>query len=354
MRRGLMGRNAEELPVAALEARLARLRAEMDAAGMDAFIVYTNNVRPAAMAWITGFTPYWSDALLLVQQTGAPAFATALSKRVSEWIRTTDPVSEIVNTPKPGDEIGERLKNDPLVRRVGVLEYDTLPAGLAHDLETAAPAVEWIDGTAMFAGLRRQIDEAERGLLARCDAIASAALREAESGKAQDSGTLAGLIEQSARLAGAEEAYIAVAPDLDADTRLNRTSQPTPLAERFAVRASVAYKGCWVRRTRTFAKDDAVAGTNAWFEGVVESIEVGKPIAAQLTAKIKELPGATLQSWMAESCTGSYPLSVIASSRTEEKSAPANGQFLVVTIELMLGGAPWIGAAPLIAGREKL
>ena len=49
MRRGLMGWNAEELPVAALEARLARLRAEMDAAGMDAFIVYTNNVRPAAV-----------------------------------------------------------------------------------------------------------------------------------------------------------------------------------------------------------------------------------------------------------------------------------------------------------------
>ncbi len=354
MRRGLMGWNAEELPVAALEARLARLRAEMDAAGMDAFIVYTNNVRPAAMAWITGFTPYWSDALLLVQQTGAPAFATALSKRVSEWIRTTDPVSEIVNTPKPGEKIGERLRNDPLIRRVGVLEYDTLPAGLAHDLETAAPAVEWIDGTAMFAGLRRTVDDAERGLLARCDAIASAALREAESGKAEDAGTLAGLVEQSARLSGAEEAYIAVAPDLDADTRLNRTSQPTSLAERFAVRASVAYKGCWVRRTRTFAKDDAAARASTWFDGVVSSIEAGKPFAAQLAAKINKLPGATLQSWMAESCTGSYPLSVVASSQTGGNAAPTNGQFLVLTAELKIDGAPWIGAAPLIVGQRGL
>ena len=71
MRRGLMGWNAQELPVAALEARLQRLRTEMDSAGIDAFVVYTNNVRPAAMAFLTGFTPYWSDALLLVQQTGA-------------------------------------------------------------------------------------------------------------------------------------------------------------------------------------------------------------------------------------------------------------------------------------------
>ena len=97
MRRGLMGRDETELPVAAIEARLARLRAAMAAAGFDAFVVYTNNVRPSAVTWLTGFTPYWSDALLLVGRTGAPAFATALSKRVSEWIRTTDPVVFLEN-----------------------------------------------------------------------------------------------------------------------------------------------------------------------------------------------------------------------------------------------------------------
>jgi hypothetical protein len=322
----------------------------MDAAGIDAFVVYTNNVRPSAVTFLTGFTPYWSDALLLVQQTGAPAFATALSKRVSEWIRTTDPVSEIVNTPSPGALIGERLKSDPLIRRVGVLEFDTLPSGLADDLAAAAPAVEWIDGTALFAGLRRTIDDAERGLLAKADAIAAAALREAEGGKAQDAGTLAGLVEQNARLAGAEEAYIAVAPDLDHDRRLNCTSQPTPLAERFAVRASIAYKGCWVRRTRTFAKDGGAAKADAWFEAAVQSVDPGKPLAAQLADKIKQLPGAALESWMAESCTGSYPLSVVASSRMTGNAAPVAGQFLVLTVELTLNGAPWTGSAPLFIG----
>src|SRR5437870_2621968 len=151
MRRGLMGWNAEELPVAVLDARLARLRAAMQKSRFDAFLAYTNNVRPSAVAFLTGFTPYWSDALLLVPKSGAPVFATALSKRVGEWIRTTDPVSEIVNTPKPGTLIGERLNSDPLIRRVGVLEFDTLPSGLADDLAAAAPAVEWVDGTALFA-----------------------------------------------------------------------------------------------------------------------------------------------------------------------------------------------------------
>src|SRR4051794_2212579 len=193
MRRGLMGWSAEELPVATLEARLARLRAGMAKTGIDAFIIYTNNTRPSAMAHVTGFTPYWSDALMLVSRTGAPVFATALSKRVSEWIRTTDPLSEIVNTPRPGALIGERLAQDAAVKRVGVLEYDTLPAGLADDMAAAAPTVAWADGTALFSGLRREVDDAERGLLAQADAMALAALKEAETGKAKDAGTLAGL-----------------------------------------------------------------------------------------------------------------------------------------------------------------
>jgi hypothetical protein len=353
MRRGLMGWNAEELPVAALEARLGKLRAEMAKAGMDAFVIYTNNTRPSAVNYVTGFTPYWSDALMLIGKAGAPVFATALSKRVSEWIRTTDPLSEIVNTPKPGTLIGERLAKDSSVRRVGVLEFDTLPAGLADDMATASPTVEWTDGTTLFADLRRVPDEAERRLLGRADAMAAAALCEAESGKAKDAGTLAGLVEQHARLAGAEETYIAVAPDLVADRRLSRTSQPTPLGKRFAVRASIAYKGCWVRRTRTFATDGSVAKAEAWFDDAVRSLEA-KPIAAQLDAKMKELPGAMLTSWTAESCVGSYPLSAIATSRALAKDVPVNGQFIVLTIELTLGGAAWIGAAPLIVGQRAL
>jgi hypothetical protein len=86
----------------------------------------------------------------------------------------------------------------------------------------------------------------------------------------------------------------------------------------------------------------------------VRSLEAGKPIAAQLAAKLKELPGATLTSWMAESCTGSYPLSAVASLRSPQKDAPVDGQFLVLTVELTVDSAPWLGAAPLIVGTKAL
>jgi len=50
---------------------------------------------------------------------------------------------------------------------------------------------------------------------------------------------------------------------------------------------------------------------------------------------------------MAESPTGSYPLQSIASSRAPERDGvPADG-FFVLTLELVVEGTPWLGAAPV-------
>ena len=348
MRRGLMARNPQELPLAALEARIAALRAGMASAGLDAFLIYTNLVRPSAVTWLTGFTPYWSEGLLLVPMTGRLAFATALSNRVADWIRATNPVSDVVSTPRPGTLLGERLAKDASVKRLGVLELDALPSGLADDLGAAAPRIRLVDGSAQFAMVRRDIDPAEQQILMRSDAIAVAALDQVNTATTSDAGTLAGLIERHARLAGAEEAYIAVAPNLATDRRLNRVSNPIELADRFAVRASIAYKGAWLRRTRTFARDHRVARADAWFEGVIRGIEAGKPISGQLAAYVEALSDATLEFWMVEGCVGSYPLSVIASSRMSGRDAPIEDGFFVLTIGLLLRGGHWIGTAPVM------
>jgi hypothetical protein len=349
MRRGLMAWDDNELPQGLLMERIEGLRAVVMRGGLDSFVFYTNLVQPSAVTYLTGFTPYWSDGLLLVPKSGAPVFATALSKRVANWISSTNPVSEIVNTPKPGGAVGRRLATDGC-QRVGVLELDRLPAGLYDEIVGAAPAVELVDGSAAFASLRRRIDGAERRLIARADGLAVAALVQIDPDRAADAGAVAGLVEKQARLQGAEEAYIAVAPDLVADRRMIRVSGPLPLADRFALRASVAYKGSWVRRIRTFARDTAggraVARADAWFENLVSSIVGGQSIGAQITARIAELPGATVNGWMAESSIGSYPLQAIASSRAPDRDGVPDGGFMVLTIELVLDGMPWLGAAP--------
>ena len=77
MRRGLMRRDENELPLDVLGERIARVQAAMTRDGLDALVFYTNIVRPSAVTWLTGFTPYWSDGLLLLRRNGTPVFATA-------------------------------------------------------------------------------------------------------------------------------------------------------------------------------------------------------------------------------------------------------------------------------------
>jgi len=353
MRRGLMGWDQNELPKSALEARLARLKAAMARDGFDAYLLYTNLVRPAAVCWLTGFTPYWIESLLLVPGSGTPMLATALSKRVADWVKTTAWLDEIVNTPKPGTAVGQRLAALG-AKRVGVLELDALPAGLYDDIVAAAPNAELIEASAVFASSRRVIDAAERKLIERADALAFAALAQVDTATATDAGALAGLVEKHARLAAAEEAYIAIAADLDADRRLVPVSGSVPLGRRFAVRASIAYKGAWARRIRTFTRDAAgsaaAARGAAWLDGVARSIAADRPLAAQLMGHGGTLSGAKLESFMAESVIRSYPLEVIASSRAPGGEPPAAGTFLVLTVDMTIDGIPWLGAAPAFAG----
>ena len=156
MRRGLMGWNAEELPKAALEARIARLRAAMARDGFDAALFYTNLVRPSAVTWLTGFTPYWSDGMLLLPSEGAPVFATALSKRVANWIRTTDTLSEIVNTPKPGAAVGKRHRGRPAASASACWNTTRCRPGSIDEIVGAAPGVELADMGGVFAEARRE------------------------------------------------------------------------------------------------------------------------------------------------------------------------------------------------------
>jgi len=233
MRRGLMHWDARELPLELFETRIVRLRKELALAGLNGLIIYTNNVRPSAVHYLTGFTPYWSEGLLLLPIRDRPVFATALSNRVADWIRSNDPVSEVISTPRPGTLLGERLAGDVSANQIGILEIDAMPCELFDDLSAAAPDILWVDASTQFATARSGIDTAEQRMLARADALAVAAFDQVDIEQSLDAGALAALIEKHVRLAGAEEIYLAVAPDLTADHRLNRVSKPAKLTERF-------------------------------------------------------------------------------------------------------------------------
>jgi hypothetical protein len=357
MRHGLMLWKPEETAQATLEKRIADMRVEMGAAGFDALLFYTNMVRPAAVTYLTAFTPYWADAVLLLLRDGPPVFVTALSKRVSNWIRSTNPLSEIVNSPKPGMIAGERLRADASIRRVGVLEYDMLPFGVFDDLTTSAPGVEFADASEMFALVRTLIDPDESVMLGKADALARAALSQ-DYGGIGKAGDLLGKIEHHLRNAGAEEAYLAIVPDLAKETAFIRDPGAMPLGSRFAVSVSLAFKGSWVRRTRCLAADPGMARTismcEGWWHEAAGRIKPHAGISRQLDAMVKELPDTQLHSWTVEACRGSYPLQLIGSSLHGDDFTPLPGRMLVLSLVMTVEGAPWFTASPFITGEGGL
>ena len=102
MRRGLISYSKAEMPDAILEARIARVRAAMCVAGLDKLLLYTNNTRPAGVSWLTGFVPYWSEALLVLCRHSAPVLVAALSYRVKAWIEATSRIAEVMHSPRIG------------------------------------------------------------------------------------------------------------------------------------------------------------------------------------------------------------------------------------------------------------
>jgi Creatinase/Prolidase N-terminal domain len=334
MRRGLIARSKAELPDAVFDARLERLHTAMGA--LDALLIYTNNTRPAAVSWLTGFIPYWSEAMLIVPRDGLPVLVVALTFRVKPWIERTSRVAEVIHSPRIGIEMGRLIAGRRADAAVGVVDFDHLPAGIFDDLRETGPRLALSDASDPFAAVRAPADPAEIMLTARASSIAAAALSRVEP---HDSASeiVAGL-EQEARRNGAEEVYVAMAPDLARDRRLVRIEGEPGLGRRFAVRASVAYKGSWVRRAVTVDRDG----------GVPEAAQ------AAFADAIAHLPSdrafSRFSSFLVEGCRIAQPLEALMGSRVAAPHTPVAGAVASVQASIEVEGRPVILGAPVLVG----
>ena len=353
MRRGLMSWSRQEMPVAQLDERLARLQAAMREAGLDALLVYTSFAQPSAVHWITHFTPYWSEALLVVRPEGAPVLLAALTKRVHPWIREVSHLQELRMTPRLGTGAVELLASTATAgaaQRVGVVGLDDLPWSVAEPLFQAYPGDQLVDASALFAAVRQPADAAELGLARQALAKALAALSSLDTVLAQaqplSASAVTTSIEQSARLAGAEEVLQRLAPDLSRSPALQRMEGDMPLGSRWAVEVSLAYKGVWVRCAESRSTGPAPASWTAaekWLATAAAALVSG----TELTLPT---PPGRLVSWTLEACTGAQPLSTVAALGRPAALALPAGSLAVFAVQLELADGPWHFAAPVLLG----
>jgi creatinase/prolidase-like protein len=332
VRRGLIAWSRDEVPAAALDARVAKLQAAMRGEALDAVLLYTSFPRPAAVAWLTHFVPYWNDALLAVFPGGAPVLLASFSKRVHPWIREVSHVGELRAAPDPG-KAAAALLAERRALRVGVVELDALPWRIAQPLAGAG----LVDASAAFAAIRQPADAFETALAARATAIARRALAAAAEGTRIASQALAAA-EKSARLEGAEDVIARLAPDLREDSTLMRMEGDAPLGARWALELTVSYKGTTVRVAKSFATGARPASwedAERWFAGASVAAEPGTS------------PGRIV-SWRLEAATGTAPLAAAEPGALPEKS------LAVVSASLALADGAWLSSAPVLLGERAL
>jgi hypothetical protein len=339
MRRGLIAWSKAELPEAVFAARAARTQAAMAKAGWDALLVYSNNTRPAGASWLCGFVPYWSEAMLVLPRGGDPYIVAALTKRVHPWIAATSRITKVVSAARLGLGAGKEIAAAG-GGTVGVADLDGLPAGVADDLRSTGLRLD--DATSAFAPLRGRADPAEVALGARAASIAHDALACALP-EHDDAREAIAAVEGRARALAAEECYVAAAPDLSRARRLARFEGEAPLGPSYAIRATIAYKGVWVRAARTLFRDERRAG-------------IALAAAERFAAAVAGLPGAQgfagLPSWLVEGCRVAQPLEPLMGARIAEPRPPLPGALVSVQacIEhegqpVVLGGLALVGAS---------
>src|SRR6266853_1964650 len=351
MRRGLISWSREEVSPSVLDRRVARFQEKIQAAKLDAVLVYTSFARPSAVAWLTHFVPYWNEALLVVIPSGAPVLLAAFSKRVHDWIRSVSHLGEVRSAPDLGSAavkfLEERL---PKPSSIGVLELDALPWSVAEPIANSRYGGGLVDATGLFASIRQPADEVEIRLARRAATIAVQAFKAIPTGAKRASELLSAL-ERSARLDGAEEVLPRVAPDLRADATLRRLEGDALLGERYAVELSIAYKATWVRFTRCIATQAVPPSWRSAAERFVETAErlneANLSLEPHVAASVR--PGKNA-AWTLETCRGSPPLSIVATGETPPPSALPGGSLACLFLQLALDDGPWLRGEPLILG----
>ena len=355
MRRGLISWSRDEVPESVLDHRVARLQEAMLVQGLGVVFAYTSFAQPAVVSWLSHFVPYWSEALLAVFPSGKPVLLAALTKRVHPWIREVSHVGEVIAAPKLGRAAARLLKErfkEPA--RIGIVDRDTMPWSVAEALNEPRIGITLVDATALFAGIRQPADEAEVKLAQRAADIAAGAFSAVPSNARRASEVLAAM-EQAARLKGAEEVILRIAPDLGSSAVLRRIEGEAALGARYSVELSLAYKATWIRMARSLSPNGAPEEwkhASQWFAETVATLDE-KGVAAGSAATVPP-PGA-LSSWTVEACLDSQPLAVVSrgassAAAAAPRSSLPEGSLAVLSLQLNLASGPWHAAAPFVLG----
>ena len=252
MKRGWIHWDQSELPPAAFEERLDRLRKSLAERDLAAVAVYSDVWRSNHARYFVNFMPYWNRSLAVIPREGKPLLLCGLSPRVYPWIRSVTVLEEIRPGGNPARQLLE-LAAEKQWKRVGMLERARWPQEIAAPL--SAGAVECVDvppdglyepgSDEWELAMRRRAAAMARKILEEEMARGSGEANEQDHQDYQDY-RFVGRLERAFRRAGAEDTVILLSD--------GRTAPAPPRGKVFregcSVTAAMEYRGHWVRLSR--------------------------------------------------------------------------------------------------------
>lgn len=171
--------------------RIARVRLELAAQGLDALLIVGNAGDPSGIAYLTNFTPRFGTTWMLLPLDGEPVVASdgllhgepMHSMLWNVWLPDLRPAWARPGKP-PGtlaQVLGVAAKERGLASaRIGVASPSLLSAAHADALRRELPQVSWADGTLALMRPRAIKSENEIALMRRACEITAIGLNAAE------------------------------------------------------------------------------------------------------------------------------------------------------------------------------
>ena len=312
----------------------------MKKAGIDALAVYSNPALTAGVSWFTTFLPYWNQSLLVLPQSGEHVLIAGLSNRVNDWMKRTSHLGTVIHSPKLGSEAGRIIAERKAGAVVAIPDLNMVPTAVTDGITAAGATV--VDGTELLARLRAAPDPAATALHFTAAHIAHASIKQV-SAKETDGAAVVAQIDGVARRYGAEEVYVAVCKDIAKSRSLIRLEGNCELADTFAVRLTLAYKGTWVRLTRTLSRKPEMAA------GLTSAAEQ----FAAAVAKLPDTSAIKFMSWLVEGCRATQPLMPLTGSMITEPLEITPGMIATVSATINTPQGPVLIGAPALVGRNN-
>lgn len=337
------------MPREVLRGRVARFQQAMREQQLEAVLAYTSFARPAVVHWLTNFTPYWSEAMLVVPATGEPMLLASLTPRVHDWIRSMAHLGEVVSAPRLGEAALAHLQERLKVRvgakaSVGVVGLPWLPASVAEPL--AGSGLVLSDFGETYRALRQPVDAYELRLARRALAITTRALAAVPAG-VDNTAALAQALERSARLEGAEEVLLRVAPDLSQGSALLRLERPMPLARTYAVEVALAYKGAWIRLGHSFSRDAEPAAWRqheAAFDDAVARLRPGPADHSPDPGCVQEED----EHWTVQASVDANPLAAVGQGHRLSGVSLPEGALAMLSCHARASAGAWFRSLPVV------